>query len=158
MDTDGSGNINYAEFTLLSEERWRNIDPFVRYKAGMNHRENFIKTSSERFDHDSESNVPASQMGVKVNDSDGLNKLESLAKEHLKIPVKKTEREVGFVNINRSDAKNYLAQSVELRVHGKPSAPNGKISNVLRHDYLRKSMVDRIERKALMNKYKQSAK
>ena len=39
-----------------------------------------------------------------------------------------------------------------------PSAPNGKISNVLRHDYLRKSMVDRIERKALMNRYKQSAK
>ena len=28
MDADGSGEIGYDEFTLLSEERWRNIDPF----------------------------------------------------------------------------------------------------------------------------------
>ena len=48
-------------------------------------------------------------MGTKVNDAEGYNKLENLAKEHLKVPIKKQEKEIGFVNINRSDAKNYLA-------------------------------------------------
>ena len=28
MDKDGSGEIGYEEFTMLTEERWRGIDPF----------------------------------------------------------------------------------------------------------------------------------
>ena len=28
MDKDGSGEIGYDEFTMLTEERWRGIDPF----------------------------------------------------------------------------------------------------------------------------------
>lgn len=31
MDTDGDGFIAYDEFTLLSEEKWRKIDPYKHY-------------------------------------------------------------------------------------------------------------------------------
>ena len=41
-------------------------------------------------------------------------------------------------------------------MHGKPSDPSGKINSVLRHDYLRKSIVDRIERKNLVKHYRMS--
>ena len=32
MDTDADGHIGYAEFTLLSEERWKKINPYLRYQ------------------------------------------------------------------------------------------------------------------------------
>ena len=35
MDTDGDGRIGYAEFTLLSEERWKKINPHMRYQANL---------------------------------------------------------------------------------------------------------------------------
>ena len=35
MDSDGSGSIGYEEFALLSEERWRNIDPYKQYQEGV---------------------------------------------------------------------------------------------------------------------------
>ena len=50
MDTDGDGEIGYEEFTLLSEERWRNIDPYKHYMEGLNGRQNFLNKSSERGD------------------------------------------------------------------------------------------------------------
>ena len=74
-----------------------------------------------------------------------------MSKNHVKIPIKKSEKDTGFVNINRSDTKDYMTQSIELSAYGRPTDPCHKISNVLRHDYLRKSMVDRIERKSLLN-------
>ena len=93
------------------------------------------------------------QMGVKVDDTSGHMQLESLSKNHLKIPIRKTGADVGYDNINRSDPSNYAAASQEIKTHGRPSYPKDKIQNVIRHDYLRKSMVDRIERKNLMEKY-----
>ena len=29
MDTDGIGEIGYPQFTMLTEEKWRNIDPYT---------------------------------------------------------------------------------------------------------------------------------
>ena len=60
------------------------------------------------------------------------------------------DKETGYVNINRSDPTEFLTQSLETHIHGRPSEPSQKMTNVLRHDYLRKSMVDRIERKSLL--------
>lgn len=48
MDQDGDGEIGYDEFTLLSEERWRNLDPYKHYKEGVNGRVNFLRNSSDR--------------------------------------------------------------------------------------------------------------
>lgn len=31
LDADGSGAIGYYEFTMLNEERWKSIDPFLVY-------------------------------------------------------------------------------------------------------------------------------
>ena len=93
-------------------------------------------------------------LGTKSNDTGGFVQLEEMAKNYAKIPIKKPERETGFYNINRSDPKSALGQ-MELNVtHGRPSEPSHKINNVLRHDYLRRSMVDRIERKNMISNYK----
>ena len=74
----------------------------------------------------------------------------------MKISVKKTEKDTGFYNINRGDAKAMLEQRHDIPTYGRPNDPAQKINHVLRHDYLRKSMVDRIERKSMINEYKQS--
>lgn len=95
-------------------------------------------------------------LGSRVNDAEGYSKLECLSREHLKIPVKKEEPITGFVNINRSDASAYLTKSSELKIHGRPSEPHQQITNVLNHEYLRKSMVDRIEKKAIDKQYRLS--
>jgi hypothetical protein len=34
MDVDGSGDIGYPEFTMLTEEKWRNLDPYANQQAG----------------------------------------------------------------------------------------------------------------------------
>ena len=72
MDADGSGDIGYAEFTLLSEERWREIDVYKKYQAGVQSYENYIKTATEKSnrlssqDESSKTNVRG--MGVNMND------------------------------------------------------------------------------------------
>jgi len=49
-----------------------------------------------------------------------------------------------------------MAQSGEFLTHGKSTEPAQNIHTVIRHDYLRKSMVDRIERKSLLKQYRQN--
>jgi len=34
MDTEGTGSISYDEFTLLTEEKFRKLDPFEKFKKG----------------------------------------------------------------------------------------------------------------------------
>ena len=46
MDTDGDGEIGFDEFTLLNEEKWRNMDPYAHYKKGIDGREAYIKTTT----------------------------------------------------------------------------------------------------------------
>ena len=158
MDTNGSGEIGYEEFTLLSEERWRGIDPYKKYQDGLLNHDRFIKTgSSYRYKgvtiEEKDVEGPLQNMGIKVNDTEGHMNLEELSKNHLKIPIRKKGQDIGFTNINRSDPSSYVAQSLEITTHGRPTYPKDKITNVMRHEYLRKSMVDRIERKNLLQKY-----
>ena len=72
MDKTGSGDIGYPEFTLLSEERWRDVDPFQRFQENVEQHDNNKKTFSSIYRHgapkgdDREPNVR--NLGVKVND------------------------------------------------------------------------------------------
>ena len=50
MDSDGSGSIGYEEFALLSEERWRNIDPYKQYQEGVKAATAWQESESERVD------------------------------------------------------------------------------------------------------------
>ena len=50
MDQDGSGSIGYEEFALLSEERWRNIDPYKQYQEGVSAAKAWAESESERVD------------------------------------------------------------------------------------------------------------
>ena len=58
MDSDGSGAIGYDEFTLLSEERWRNIDPYKQYQEGVSAAQAWAESESERLEtpHGTQSN------------------------------------------------------------------------------------------------------
>lgn len=105
MDVDNNGEIGYDEFTLLSEERWRIIDPYKRYKDGI---ENFqINSSMAASSSIAMGDSDASKLGIKSNDTEGYEKLESLSKNHLKIPIRKPEKQSGFVNINRKQPNEY---------------------------------------------------
>jgi len=55
--------------------------------------------------------VSTSQMGLKSNDATSYSKLESMARNHLKVPLKKIDRETGFVNINRIDPTELQIES-----------------------------------------------
>ena len=46
------------------------------------------------------------KMGLAVNDVAGMQKLESLAKNKVKVPLKRDEKDTGFANINRLDETN----------------------------------------------------
>ena len=35
LDCEGKGEIGYEEFTLLSEERWQNLDPYQHYQEAV---------------------------------------------------------------------------------------------------------------------------
>ena len=50
-------------------------------------------------------------MGLKSNDATSYSKLESMARNHLKVPLKKIDRETGFVNINRIDPTELQIES-----------------------------------------------
>ena len=50
MDKDGSGEIGYEEFTMLTEERWRGIDPFEVMKQNQKNYEDYIGRNSGRLD------------------------------------------------------------------------------------------------------------
>ena len=77
MDTQGKGEISYDEFTLLTEEKWRKLDPFSHYKKG--------KTAfKERIrDEKSSSSSPRN----KDFDSTYLNQIESRGQNRVKIPL-----------------------------------------------------------------------
>lgn len=153
MDTDGDGEIGFDEFTFLSEERWKSVDAYAQYLEGVNGRE---LNNAKRDDLTSiASQKSTAKLGSRIDDAEGYAKLEDLSREHLKIPIRKNEK-TGFVNINRNDTSNFFERQQEFTIHGKPTEPNGKINSVLRHDYLRKSIVDRIERKNLVKHYRMS--
>ena len=75
-----------------------------------------------------------------------------LSKNNVKLPLKKPIDENKYMNINRSEAPE-IGQTIEITMHGRPYAAREKMDNVLRHDYLRKSMVERIERKSLIKQH-----
>lgn len=75
-----------------------------------------------------------------------------LSKNNVKIPIKKPIDDAKYMNINRTEAPE-IAQTIEITMHGRPNAPRDRMDNVLRHDYLRKSMVERIERKSLIKQH-----
>ena len=87
LDCENKGELGYDDFTLLSEERWKNLDPYKHYQESLEKYKNQQQdekssTSSMRL-----GNSHASTMGIKSNDAAGYQMLESLAKNHLKIPI-----------------------------------------------------------------------
>lgn len=133
------------------------MDPYQRYKDGRDQHEMNTQGTAARSSSLAFGDSEASNLGVKADDADGYNKLESLSKNHLKIPLRRLEKETGFVNINRKHPNDYVSNSLEDMMYGKASEAPQKMDNVLRHEYLRKSMVDRIERKSLMKRFRMSA-
>lgn len=87
-------------------------------------------------------------------EQDMLHKLEKLARNRCKIPLVNDEYQYEKMNINRSDAKNYLTQSASMAPEGKVSDTSNIMANVLKHDYLRRSMEQRVQRKALYSEFR----
>lgn len=78
MDKSGSGAVGYDDFTLLTEERWRGLDPFEKSYDGA-YASNRVKLEVE----------DESKFDDCENLAEKLDRLEDLSKNHLKIPLKK---------------------------------------------------------------------
>ena len=57
MDANGDGEIGFEEFTLLDEERWRIIDPFEKYKLGLDNHNKKLSNPDSRQESRTSSNV-----------------------------------------------------------------------------------------------------
>jgi hypothetical protein len=67
-------------------------------------------------------------------------------------------REFKDTKINRSDANNYLSLAFSMPIKGKVSLVDNHMTDIIKHDYLRNSIEQRVERQALYNEYIDSYK
>lgn len=137
IDKKGQGEIGYDEFTLLLEERWRGIDPVVALRANLANR----KPNPMEVSHKKEVNVYddcPTEMEV-------FEKLEGYAKNKLKVPIR-METSQGHVvkKIGSQDAENLLAKSKQMQVVGTATFEDSKMADVMKHDYLKRSIEQRV--------------
>ena len=93
IDKNGTGSIGYDEFTLLTEEKWRGIDPFKQ----------LAQNEANRAAHDhSQVSSTHSVFENCANDMEKLNALEQRSKNLIKVPLKRVVN-MKNTNINRSD-------------------------------------------------------
>ena len=135
LDKSGNGDLGYEEFSMLLEERWRNIDPYLLMS------QNITNSKREPTAVDMEplniyDNCPTNQ--------DKLHKLENLARNQVKIPVRDDDFHYENQNINRNDARNLLTQSIKMEPQGDATYTSNNMTDVLKHDYLRRSMEQRV--------------
>ena len=67
----------------------------------------------------------------------------------IKIPIRREDDMKRYVNVTKSNPYMHpeLDYVRDSRAFGKPNFVPSQVDNVLKHEYLRKSMVDRIEKK-----------
>ena len=87
------------------------------------------------------------------NEIDRLVKLEQLALNQVKIPIN-TKKDYKNYNINRSDPTEGFAQSHDEPASGIVTTKRHDIDDVMKHNYLRKSMEQRVQRKALLKNFR----
>lgn len=134
LDSDGTGEIGYDQFTMLLEERWRNLDPY-RDKT------------NQGIQRKLSLGAPHTSLDIYsgcTNYVEAFEKLENLANNRTKIPLKKGKYNHEGMNINRENASDLLERAATLPVQGKLSDVNPIMGNVLKHDYMRRSMEQRV--------------
>lgn len=81
LDKNGNGVVGYEEFTLLTEERWRGLDPFEKkYDGAYSSSRVMLEVEDETKFEDCD------------NFAEKLDRLEDLSKNHLKVPLKKEDK------------------------------------------------------------------
>lgn len=144
LDKKGQGEIGYDEFTLLLEERWRGIDPVSVLQSNLANRkpnpmDTFNKNELKVYDDCTTQN-------------EIFEKLEGLAKNRLKIPSKASEYNISQ-KITRSSAYNNLNIAKNMNTIGRSTITESRMSDIMNHSYLQKSIEQRVQRKALYNEY-----
>ena len=134
LNKTGNGKITYEEFTMLLEERWRNIDPYADMTKNLRQ----MNATIPREDAFTQiyNNCKTSE--------DKLQRLEDLAIEKTRIPLKRDRYKPEGTNINRTDASDLIVRAQAMPLQGKYSDLNPIMTNVLNHDYMRRSMEYRV--------------
>lgn len=147
IDKHGKGELGYEEFTLLLEERWRGIDPVQVFKDRQKPCKNPMETSHK----------PALQIYENCqNEEEQFDYIEKLGRYTTKVPL--VNKEFKDTKINRSDAGNYLSLAFNMPRKGKVTLVDNHMTDIIKHDYLRNSIEQRVERRALYNEYMDSLK
>ena len=87
-------------------------------------------------------------------------KLEDMALNKIKLPIKKPDNMKTYVNVTRNNPYDHPQHltGLDQSPFGKPTLQNPAVDSVIKHDYLRKSMVERIEKKNAENHWKMAQK
>jgi hypothetical protein len=86
-----------------------------------------------------------------------LEKLERLGKHEPKIKLRR-DQNVASVNINRSDPSKFIELARKMVAEGKITEGDNIMDSIMKHEYMRKSMEHRVQRKALLDEFRKSSK
>lgn len=130
IDKKGQGEIGYDEFTLLLEERWRGIDPVEHFKAQLKSIKSPMETTEKPY---------LEIYDDCKTDEEVLEYLDKLGKNKTKVPLRKSEKALTS-KINHTNAETYLNLAYNMPTKGKVSRVDNHMTDIIKHDYLRKSM------------------
>jgi hypothetical protein len=91
------------------------------------------------------------------DDEEVLSYLDKLGRNKTKVPFRKSDKTLTS-KINHTNAETYLNLAYNMPTKGKVSRVDNHMTDIMKHDYLRKSMEQRVERKALYQSFVESCK
>lgn len=139
LDKDNSGSLNYEKFTLLLEERWRGIDPIEASKSNQTKIMNPMKVRTPeklKMYEDCE------------NEQDMILKRENLARSFGKLKRRSVYPEIKITH----DKERYDYSDLTAKIQ----RYDNKMADIMKGDYQRRSLEQRITLKELHNEYKQT--
>ena len=144
IDKEGKGEIGYDQFTFLSEEKWRRTDPFAQMKDNITKLHNNRQKSTEER---KEENTLSELEGI-TTEIDRLARLEQMARgkkrNAFRLENIKYENILTNFKINKIDPTG--ADTSAKRSCGIKTIKQTDMIDVMKHNYLRKSMEQRIHR------------
>lgn len=136
IDKEGKGEIGYDEFTLLTEEKWRGIDPFQAMQA------NIAKVQARQNAQEQKKNDCLAELDGLQTEIERLARLEEMAMNRSKL-FRGSQQQLKNYKINRLDPSEGEDMS-NLRASGIKTVKRNDIEDIMKHNYLRKSLEQRI--------------
>ena len=132
----------------MLEERWRDIDV-----VSMRRKEMMSKMKRNPMQTTRTDEIKFASATVEgLTEDEVYEKLEGYAKNKLKVPVN-NKQSISKEKITNTDATNFLSYAMKQPAIGSINYRESHMADVLKHDYLKKSIEERAYRKALFHEF-----